>query len=665
MRAPLSSGFVTSTLASLVALAGLAGCTEAGRSVLRVDLTTDTTVTGVDKVEVRAAGTQATWSWAAGTMHLGMFLPSGVTGDVAVEIVGLAAGGAAIAHSTPWDARASVTAGQPTAILVLTLVAGPPPTTTTDGGADSGHGTGGNGTGVGGAGGGTGGTILGLGGMAQGSGGMAAGTGGAGGGAGGKLGGTGGGGAGTGGRIGSGGAGMGGAGGVVATKTWYAAKVENDQSDYDHFPQVAINATGKGVVAWQRGDVLWGRFYDGATAAWGTARQIAPYARRGNFDVGIDSAGNAMVVFIDDTSTPEGIWFSRATDGSAWSAPMRLYSGMGSYSINLAVGPDGTALAAWADSGTNPIVTVAAAFRAGMWGAAIMPKASIDNGDRNPRVAIDSTGRGFLLWQQANASGEPNSVFVQRYDAGWMAPSLIETYTADRADSPSIAMNETGAAMALWTQFSGNQIQLWSRRYDGTAWQTAEMVTSNYSIETSADPPAIAIDPSGVATAVWSQRTVVSLNNVWGSRRGAAAGATWSAPLRWSRTTRRMPPASTTSTRWSASTAPGTRSRCGARRCRRTRLRPTSAACPPAPPHGRRRTGSASRPAPPSPSTTSIWPCPATAPPSPSGTAPTANSTSGPASTGSVPARRAPGARVTTPVTGAPSPRASRRACPG
>jgi hypothetical protein len=264
---------------------------------------------------------------------------------------------------------------------------------------------------------------------------------------------------------------------------------------------------------------------------WGIARQIAPYARTGNFDAGIDSAGNAMVVFVDDTSVPPGVWFSRATDASAWSTPMRLYSGMGSYSINLAVGPDGTALAAWADSGTNPIVTVAAAFRAGAWTAAIMPKASIDNGDRLPRVAVDGNGRGFLLWQQPNASGEPNSVFVQRYDGGWMAPTLIESYTADRADSPSIAMNETGAAMALWTQFSGTQLQLWSRRYDGTAWLTAEMVTSAYSIETSVDPPAIAIDPSGVATAVWSQRSPVSLNNVWGSRRGAAASATWSPPV--------------------------------------------------------------------------------------------------------------------------------------
>src|SRR6185369_10416582 len=114
------------------------------------------------QVEVRAAGTHAMWAWAAGTMHLGMSLPSGVNGEVAVEVVGFAAGSSTpIAHSSPWDMRVSVTPGEPTVIVALTLVAGPPPQS-----PDGGTGTGGIPTGAGGLPGGVGGLPGGVGGTA-------------------------------------------------------------------------------------------------------------------------------------------------------------------------------------------------------------------------------------------------------------------------------------------------------------------------------------------------------------------------------------------------------------------------------------------------------------------------------------------------------------------
>src|SRR6185369_12819652 len=298
------------------------------------------------------------------------------------------------------------------------------PPSGSDGGADGGGSGGVNGgtggtvaTGSGGAiGAGTGGGVAGTGGIAAGTGGGAMGTGGRAG-TGGNAAGTGGGVAGTGGALGTGGG-----------RVWTASKVEMDQSNFDTFPQVAMNASGKGIVAWQRGSTVWARFYDGASNSWGTARQITDYARRGNLDVGIDGAGNGMVVWIDDRQTDPavpGFWYSRAMDGVAWPAQMRIATGEGSFSINLAVGNDGTALVAWADSGTHPIITRASAFRNGAWGPVNNPKTALDNGDRNPRVAIDNMGRGFLIWQQPNASGEPNSVFVQRYDNGWMPAMLI------------------------------------------------------------------------------------------------------------------------------------------------------------------------------------------------------------------------------------------------
>src|SRR5690242_5409776 len=120
VRAWLATLTIVSHIAVVAATAGaLAGCTKAGKSVVRADLTTDASLTGVDKVQMIAAGTKATWPWMAGTMHLGMYLPSGVSGEVAVEIVGLAAGGAAIAHSAPWDTRITVTAGEATAVVTL------------------------------------------------------------------------------------------------------------------------------------------------------------------------------------------------------------------------------------------------------------------------------------------------------------------------------------------------------------------------------------------------------------------------------------------------------------------------------------------------------------------------------------------------------------------
>ena len=518
-------------LLSLIAAGGLAsGCTKAGRSIVQVHVTADPTVGALDTVQLSAVqGAQlvrdaTSFDWTTGGISVGLYLPSDVSGDV--QIIGEGFSGMLrLARSSDSSGHVTVTAGQNTDVVSLVLL---PIPASPDGGN-----TGSGGTGAGGAG-------------AGGHGGADAGTGAGGNGAGGAgTGGNGTGGNGTGGN-GTGGNGAGGSsadGGTDAGlggstgRSWSVAEmVENDRTDMDRFPAAAMNASGNGVVAWQRGSAIWARSYDGATRTWGTAVNVGPTANFGNLDVGIDRNGIATLVWAGVSGDPasQGIWASRSdSTRTTWSTPAHVSTAANAFLPTVAVGQgaDGTVLMAWTENpGNNLFTTRSAAFTvaAGTWGAVNTPMSGVDANDRNPRVAIDGTGKGFLIWESPPTTVGVPSIWVQTYNAGWSAASVtpLSMHTTGDAYSSSIALNETGAGTAIWLHTGASSAELWARRYNAGAWGTQELLATG-SFEF--DPvPEVAIDPNGTSVAVWSQALPTNYNAR--ASRHVAGATTWEAP---------------------------------------------------------------------------------------------------------------------------------------
>jgi len=266
--------------------------------------------------------------------------------------------------------------------------------------------------------------------------------------------------------------------------------------------------------------VVMARRYHAGTGTWDEEKVVGGKASPSGTDVGIDAAGNALIVWTDDSASSNlSLWWSRSTaDGSTWSAPRRLTATRFMTPPSLAVAANGVALVTWAENINDKATVRACDFRNGEWNTTVhLPKAATTEATSDPRVAIDGAGKGWLIWRQprtADLDDWTNRIWVQRYDAGWQPSSLALLDDTDLTDlkyeatAPAVALNEAGAGVAVWvereTTQAGANSRLWARRFDGTAWLPQEIL-SRGTFETTPPGPQVAAGADGTLVAAWGQ----------------------------------------------------------------------------------------------------------------------------------------------------------------
>lgn len=164
--------------------------------------------------------------------------------------------------------------------------------------------------------------------------------------------------------------------------------------------------------------------------------------------------------------------------------------------------------------------TAALTVASGMTGQA----QQIENNDeglaQSPQVAMDGAGGAMAVWYQPN-NGK-SSIWASRRTpgGGWEAPQAISRYD-QHAGNPQVAMDRNGNAMAVWTQWEGTSNNIWANRYvKGGGWETAKLIdTASYD----AYLPQVAMDQSGNAIAVWYQSNGTAYH-IQAARYAAATG---------------------------------------------------------------------------------------------------------------------------------------------
>lgn len=176
-------------------------------------------------------------------------------------------------------------------------------------------------------------------------------------------------------------------------------------------------------------------------------------------------------------------------------------------SVVLAADPGGNATAMWAmyDGTRNNIWASRFDATAGRWG--IAEAVETGSGDAAlPQVGMDNHGNAVAVWHQHD--GTRNNVWSNRYtaDAGrWGVSAVIETDNGDinALGRPTIAVNASGDAVAVWAQHDGVRTNIWANRYStGSGWGAAQLIESDDGWAYYAD---IGLDFSGNAIAVWAQ----------------------------------------------------------------------------------------------------------------------------------------------------------------
>lgn len=151
----------------------------------------------------------------------------------------------------------------------------------------------------------------------------------------------------------------------------------------------------------------------------------------------------------------------------------------------------------------------------------------IENGSsghaRFPQVAADSNGNFLAVWQMNDGTYE--SVYANYYSAStgsWGTETLIENGDAGHAVTPTVAFDNGGNAIVLWTQNDGTNYNIYANRYTpGTGWGTEELIESGNT--GNADSPQVVITNSNEAIAVWAQNDGTH-NSIYANRYTPSGG---------------------------------------------------------------------------------------------------------------------------------------------
>jgi len=235
-----------------------------------------------------------------------------------------------------------------------------------------------------------------------------------------------------------------------------------------------------------------------------------------------DGVDGFIAVFRDDSATNQ--MRSKYWHNDVWStlSVISSYSGNTGYPT-LAIGPGGSAVAAWARE--SDVQIYASYFNGSSW---LTTEVSI-TGSTTPiardgvSVASDAAGNAIAVWWED--TGSQVNVFANRYDASnpsWLGAGQINASSIGATVKPEIAMDPEGNATVVWTDY--DDMRIVARRYAETAGWQPEVVldggTATYCVS-----PRIAVDPAGNVTVVWIQDQI----HIYANRYNADTGE-WSGP---------------------------------------------------------------------------------------------------------------------------------------
>jgi hypothetical protein len=148
------------------------------------------------------------------------------------------------------------------------------------------------------------------------------------------------------------------------------------------------------------------------------------------------------------------------------------------------------------------------------------------NSSRFPKISVDGSGNGFVMWFEGDSSA--NKVYVSRCTKTVLgSPEQIASLTGISGPCTNLVVDKNGNAMALWNQQdSTSTSHTYACRYNvASGWGAAERID-----DSSADSidQFLSVDPDGNFHAIWTQITGSSSSDIYSSRFTPSTG--WQPP---------------------------------------------------------------------------------------------------------------------------------------
>ncbi|MGD8938111.1 MAG: hypothetical protein PVJ72_01960 [Gammaproteobacteria bacterium] len=274
--------------------------------------------------------------------------------------------------------------------------------------------------------------------------------------------------------------------GSYDTKTWGdPSQVSSNNAWVSPYAQLAVNKHGDGIAAWQEFN-------------------------------------------LDDDTT--GIWIAQFSKHRGWGKPKRIDKttvGQAGNPPNVAINEHGDAIVVWPvyNFSSSPLSTVWARYydRKHGWEKPVTIQDDVADA-YSPMVVMDKHGNAIAIWNQTNPIYDRTNIYANYYKkgSGWTHSKMIQSDDSILSLGISLAINEEGTAVAMWTQLDSSegspQTGLVTRFFDNRkGWQKPEFVTHE-----DAGSPTIALNEKGNSIAVWTtQNPETNQSNVKASMRSA------------------------------------------------------------------------------------------------------------------------------------------------
>lgn len=201
--------------------------------------------------------------------------------------------------------------------------------------------------------------------------------------------------------------------------------------------------------------------------------------------------------------------------GDQWSAAKLLDGDLGMVSCggDVAMDAEGNALAIWCRHSEDYQGSVWVRRFAGArgWGAATRIDAMVGTGVSRPSVAVNEAGQAIAVWSNYDDDASRWRVWAATFDSskGWAQPALID----GSAWNPSVALNNQGRATVVLTRYEYDtwETSIWASSYEpDTGWVSATRLDDEPSVPVDPDQfvegvnyPRVSMNDGGDVVAVW------------------------------------------------------------------------------------------------------------------------------------------------------------------
>lgn len=253
-----------------------------------------------------------------------------------------------------------------------------------------------------------------------------------------------------------------------------------------------------------------------------------------------DAAGRTTAAWLDRAAAPASVLYAARLDriNGSWGLPVSVATDSRGVlnGIGLAAGPDGDMFLTWTrmpSGGSTPSIQFSRyAVSSASWSAPVDVNVSVvDRFGVGQAVPInDAAGNLTLLHHNGQ------NIYATRLDAvtgAWKEPRRIDSpRPSNYIYQVRSAADDQGNLIAAWMQLDQDvQRALYAARYDIATgkWAPAQRVASTP--PNGAEPFALAVDRTGVATLAWTlSGGIAGMTTLWASRFDPQ-GQTWSSPV--------------------------------------------------------------------------------------------------------------------------------------